>query len=101
MKTKNAPKDLKCKINHTFFFGNRGSQKGGRGGGSDTWEKFPKNPVFFLGGVPKKKMMTDLLALALLLLPPLDIAWRSRWCLWLEWNLGGKIKQAFTVSHCE
>ena len=27
-----------------FFFGNRGSQKGG---GSDTWEKFPKNPVFF------------------------------------------------------
>jgi len=29
-----------------FFFGNRGSQKGGRGG-SDTWEKFPKNPVFF------------------------------------------------------
>ena len=47
MKTKNAPKDLKCKINHTFFFGKRGSQKGG--GGSDTWEKFPKNPVFFLG----------------------------------------------------
>ena len=50
MKTKNAAKDLKYKINHTFFFGNRGSQKGG-GGGSDIWEKFPKNPVFLGGGV--------------------------------------------------
>ena len=49
-----------------FFFGNRGSQKGGRGG-SDTWEKFPKNPVFFwvaslrmaslrwVGGLPEAK----------------------------------------------
>ena len=52
MKTKNAPQDLKCKINHTFFFGNRGSQKGGRGGGSDTWEIFPKNPVFSFGWRP-------------------------------------------------
>ena len=24
-----------------------------QGGGSDTWEKFPKNPVFFFGSVPK------------------------------------------------
>ena len=32
-----------------FFFGNRGSQKGG---GSDTWEIFPKNPVFWGGGRP-------------------------------------------------
>ena len=39
MKTKNAPKDLKRKINHTFFFGNRGSQKGG---------------VRHLGKIPKK-----------------------------------------------
>ena len=30
-----------------FFFGNRGSQKGGRG--SDTWEQFPKKSRF-LGG---------------------------------------------------
>ena len=30
-----------------FFFGNRGSQKGGRGGGSDLWKKFPKIPFFF------------------------------------------------------
>ena len=51
MKTKNAPKDLKCKINHPFFFGDRGSQKGGR---SDTWEKFPKIPFFGGDGVPKK-----------------------------------------------
>ena len=43
MKTKNVPKDLKCKINHTFFFGNRGSH---------TWEKFPKNPVFWGGERP-------------------------------------------------
>ena len=46
MKTKNAPKDLKCKINHTFFW-KRGFPKGGRG--YDTREKFPKNPVFFFG----------------------------------------------------
>ena len=52
VKTKNAPKGLKCKINQTFFFENTGSQKGGRGGGSDTWEKFPKNPVFFCGQRP-------------------------------------------------
>ena len=48
METKNAPKDLKRQINHTFF-GNRGSQKGGEGG-SDIWGKFPKNPFFFGGG---------------------------------------------------
>ena len=52
VKTKNAPKGLKCKINQTFFFENTGSQKGGRGGGSDTWDKFPKNPVYFFGERP-------------------------------------------------
>ena len=67
MKTKNAPKDLKCKINHTFFFGNRGSQKGGRGGGSDTWEIFPKNPVF-LGGVASLKLFDRKAKLCALLL---------------------------------
>ena len=46
MKTKNAPKDLKCKINHTFFFWKQGFPKGGEGGGSDIWEKFPKLPVW-------------------------------------------------------
>ena len=50
---------LKRKINHTFFFGNRGYQKGGRGG-YDIWEKFPKNPVFFLGGVPKAAVIQKL-----------------------------------------
>ena len=51
MKTKNAPKDLKCKINHTFFL-ETGVPKRGGGGGSDTWEIFPKIPFLFLGGVP-------------------------------------------------
>ena len=36
-----------------FFFWKQGFPKGGEGGeGSDTWEIFPKNPVFFWGGVP-------------------------------------------------
>ena len=48
MKTKNAPKDLKCKINHTFFLETGVPKRGG----SDTWEKFPKNPVFWGGGRP-------------------------------------------------
>jgi len=48
MKTKNAPKDLKCKINHTFFFGNRGSQKGG--GGDLTFGRNSQKIPFFLGG---------------------------------------------------
>ena len=50
VKTKNAPKGLKCKINQTFFFENTGSQKGG--GGADIWGKFPNNPVFFYGERP-------------------------------------------------
>ena len=50
MKTKNAPKDLKCKINHTFLFGNRGSQKGGGGVGVRHLGKIPKKSRF-LGGV--------------------------------------------------
>ena len=50
MKTKNAPKDLKCEINDTFFFGNRGSQKGG--GGGPTFRKNSQKILFFLGGVP-------------------------------------------------
>ena len=50
MKTKNAPKDLKRKINH-IFFGNMGSQKGGGGGGVRHLGKIPKNPVF-LDGFP-------------------------------------------------
>ena len=50
MKTKNAPKDLKCKTNHTFFFfGNRGSQKGG---GVRHLGKIPKKSRFFLGWRP-------------------------------------------------
>ena len=47
MKTKNDPYGLKCKINPKIFFQLRGSQKGGWGGGSAIWEKFPKNTVFF------------------------------------------------------
>ena len=45
VKTKNVPKGLKCKLNLIYFFGNMGSQKGGE---SDIWGKFPKNPVVFL-----------------------------------------------------
>ena len=52
MKTKNAPKGLKCKINHTFFFGNRGSQKGG--GPTFGEKKIPKIPSFFLLGMEEK-----------------------------------------------
>ena len=59
MKTKNAPKGLKC--NKPYFFFETGVPKRGGGeGGSDIWEKFPKNPVsfflFFWGGVgvPKR-----------------------------------------------
>ena len=45
LKTKNAPKDLKRKINHTFFFGNRGSQKGGGGRVGLTFGKNSKYDV--------------------------------------------------------
>ena len=55
MKTKNAPKDLKRKINHTFFLETGVPKRGG--GGSDTWEKFPKNPVFFLDSVPYRLLI--------------------------------------------
>ena len=53
MKTKNDPKGLKCKINHTFFLETGVPKRGGGGGGgARPWEKFPKNPVFFLGWRP-------------------------------------------------
>ena len=53
MKTKNAPKDLKCKINHTFFFLETGVPKRGGGGGVRHLGKIPKKSRFFWGGVPK------------------------------------------------
>ena len=41
MKTKNAPNDLKCKINHTFFLETGVPKRGGGGGGgAPPWEKF-------------------------------------------------------------
>ena len=49
MKTKNAPKDLKCKINHTFFFWKQGFPKGGEGGGARHLGKIPQTSR--LGGV--------------------------------------------------
>ena len=54
MKTKNAPKDLKCKINHFFFFWKQGFPKGGRGGegGGPTLGTNSQKIPFFLGGVP-------------------------------------------------
>ena len=52
MKTKNAPKDLKCKINHTFFFWKQGFPKGGEGGGVRHLGKIPKKSCFFGGGFP-------------------------------------------------
>ena len=42
--TKNVPKGIKCKINTNFFL-DKGFPKGGVG--SDVWEKFPNNDVFF------------------------------------------------------
>ena len=55
MKTKNAPKDLKCKINHTFFFWKQGFPKGGGGGGGPTLGKnSQKIPFFFVDSVPKQ-----------------------------------------------
>ena len=51
VKTKNAPKGLKCKINQTFFFENTGSQKGGRGGVRHLG-KIPKKSRFFYGERP-------------------------------------------------
>ena len=37
---------------HNFFLNLRGSQKVGVGWNPPTiWEKFPNNPVFFLGGI--------------------------------------------------
>ena len=53
VKTKNAPKGLKCKINQTFFFENTGSQKGGRGGGPTLGKNSQKIPFFFFDSVPK------------------------------------------------
>ena len=44
MKTKNAPKDLKCKINHTFFFWKQGFPKGGEGGGPTFGKNSPNFP---------------------------------------------------------
>ena len=46
MKTKNAPKDLKRKINHTFFL-ETGVPK--RGGGGPTLGKNSQKIPFFLG----------------------------------------------------
>ena len=43
MKTKNAPKDLKCKINHTFFW-KQGFPKGGEGGGPTFGKNSPNFP---------------------------------------------------------
>ena len=45
MKTKNAPKDLKCKINHTSFFLETGVPK--RGGGPTLGKNSQKIPGFF------------------------------------------------------
>ena len=47
MKTKYAPKDLKCKINDTFFFWKQGFPKGGEGGGVRHWGNIPKKSRFF------------------------------------------------------
>ena len=49
MKTKNAPKDLKCKINHTFFW-KQGFPKGGGGGGPTLGKNSQKIPFFGGGG---------------------------------------------------
>ena len=53
MKTKNAPNDLKCKINHIFFLATGIPKRGGGGGGVRHLGKIPKKSRFFLGSVPK------------------------------------------------
>ena len=69
MKTKNAPKDLKCKINHTFFFGNRGFQKGGRWGRGPTLGKNSQKITFFFWERPKEIFaVRDLMSLKFLTL---------------------------------
>ena len=54
VETKNAPEGLKRKINPQIFFGTEASQIGGVGG-SDIWEKLPKNPIFFSDRLPNKE----------------------------------------------
>ena len=63
MKTKNAPKGLKCKINQTFFW-KQGFPKGGEGRGGPTFGKNSPKILFLFfffffflgggGGVPKR-----------------------------------------------
>ena len=43
----------KMQNKHSNFFLDKGFPKGGGGGGSDIWEKFPNNVVFFFDSVPK------------------------------------------------
>ena len=50
MKTKNAPKDLKCKINHTFFLETGVPKR--VGGGVRHLGNIPKKSRFFLGWRP-------------------------------------------------
>ena len=55
VKTKNAPNDLKYKINHTFFLETGVPKRGGGGGGGPTLgENSQKIPFIFLGSVPKR-----------------------------------------------
>ena len=51
VKTKNAPNDLKCKINHIFFW-KQGFPKGGEGGGPTLGKNSQKILFFFVGSVP-------------------------------------------------
>jgi len=51
VKTKNAPNDLKCKINHTFFL-ETGVPKRGGGGGPTLGKNSQKIPFFWGGNVP-------------------------------------------------
>ena len=50
MKTKKTPNDLKCKINHTFFFWKQGFPKGGEGGGGLTLGKNSQKILYFFLG---------------------------------------------------
>ena len=52
VKTKNAPNDLKGKINHTFFL-ETGVPKRGGGGGPTLGKNSQIIPFFFVGSVPK------------------------------------------------
>ena len=63
MKTKNAPKGLKCKINRTFFFLKTQVPKRG-GGGGQTFGNNSQKSLSFFGCLPKLKLFATITSLS-------------------------------------